>query len=196
LYLRDLPAADQLVDQRVIFRELHHLPATHQVDAAVADVGDEPAVAGDQQGRRRGPHPALVGLGLSPVIDGVAGRLDRVLQDGQDVLGAHGGVALGEALDGGAVAVHRVAEFMHRDIRRHLARGVAPHPVSDNEERQLLVDQEVVFVRFALSSDVRRGPEAQLHRGGPSFVPDSEPQVATTNQAPLVAARVPIRQTI
>ena len=43
--LRDAAAADQLVDQRVVLGELDDLAGAQHVDAAVADVGDEAAVA-------------------------------------------------------------------------------------------------------------------------------------------------------
>jgi hypothetical protein len=88
-----------------------------------------------------------------------------MLYQGQDVLGADLGVTLGVALDGVAAGVHGVAELVHRDVRGHLARGVAAHPVGHDEQGQLLVDQEVVLVDLALAPDVGSGPEAQLHVG-------------------------------
>ena len=86
--LGERAAPDQLVDQRVVLGELDHLAGAQHVDAAVADVGDEAAVAGDEQRRRGGPHAALLRLGLALVVDGLAGRLDRVLEQRQDVLRA------------------------------------------------------------------------------------------------------------
>ena len=45
LLARELAALDELVEDRVVFGDLLHVAAAHQVDAAVADVGDEARVA-------------------------------------------------------------------------------------------------------------------------------------------------------
>ena len=97
--LGDAAAPDELVDQRVVLGQLDHLAGAQHVDAAVADVGDEAAVARDEQGRGRRPHAPLLRLGLALVVDGLPGRLDGMLQEGQHILGADVGVALGVALD-------------------------------------------------------------------------------------------------
>ena len=184
--LGDLAAPDELVDQRVVLRELHHLAAPHQVDAAVTHVRDEAAIARDQQGGGGGAHAALVRLRLPAGVDGMARRLDGLLQDGEDLLWPHGGVALGEALDDVAIRVHRFAKFVDGDVGRHLTTGVPAHAISDDEQRQLLIDQEVVFVGLALSSDVGGGPEAQLHRQG-------VPLVSQTRNPWLLPRTVPHR---
>ena len=46
---REPAALEQLVDQRVILRQLVHRAAAHQVHARVADVREEAAAAGDEQ---------------------------------------------------------------------------------------------------------------------------------------------------
>ena len=157
--LGDAAALDELVDQRVVLGQLDHLPGAQHVDPAVADVGDERAVAGDQHGRAGGPHPALLRLGDPLVIDGLAGGLDGVLQHRQD-LGRRGlAVPLGVVLEQLTPRVSGVPELVHGQLGGHLARGMPAHPVGHHEERQLLVDEEVVLVRLALLPYVGGGPE-------------------------------------
>jgi hypothetical protein len=48
----------------------------------------------------------------------------------------------------------------HGDGARDLARRVAAHAVGDDEERELLVDEEVVLVVVADLADVGRSEEA------------------------------------
>jgi hypothetical protein len=150
--------ADQLIDQRVVFGELDDLAGAQEVDAAVADVGDKAAVAGDEQGGGGGPHPALLRFCLAFQVDGLAGALDRVLEEVEDGL-LRLTVALAEAFNCITPRVDGRAELVDRHLRGDLARGVAAHAVGDHEKRQLFVDEEVVLVGFTLLADVRRSPE-------------------------------------
>ena len=80
----------------------------------------------------------------------------------------------------------------HGDRARDLARGVAAHAVGDDEERELLVDEEVVLVVVADAADVGRGEEAdalvlvhrreRLHRGS-----ISKPEAGATAKPPHFA---------
>ena len=158
-FLGDAAAADQLVDQRVVLGELDDLAGAQHVDAAVADVGDEAAVARNQQGGRGRAHAALLGLGLALLVHGLAGGLDGGLEQRQEVLRADARVALRELVDRFAAGLDRVAELVHGELRRDLARGVAAHAVGDHEQRKLLVDEEIVLVDLALLADVGGGPE-------------------------------------
>ena len=117
-----------------------------------------------QQGRDGGPHAALVRLLLAPLEDGGAGRLDRLLEQRQDLLRCRTGASpLAKPSSSSLLGLDRVAKLVDGDVRGDLARGVPAHAVGDDEERELLVDEEVVLVVLALSPDVGRGPEAQLH---------------------------------
>jgi hypothetical protein len=62
-------------------------------------VGDEPAVAGDQQGRGGGPHAPLFRFGLALLVDRLTGRLDRFFEHRQDVLRADRRVTFRELID-------------------------------------------------------------------------------------------------
>ncbi len=67
---RDLAALDELVEQRVIFGELHDVRLAEQIDARVADVRDETVLADEHQRRAGRAHAALFGLGLAAPING------------------------------------------------------------------------------------------------------------------------------
>jgi hypothetical protein len=113
---RDLAVADELVDERVIFGELHRLPAAHHVDAAVADMGDEAALADEQEGRNRGAHAALLGLFLAAFEDGKTRGLHRVFKYAQHVVRGHARVVTRVGVDDVAPTVHRAAEFIDRHL--------------------------------------------------------------------------------
>src|SRR5262249_1161275 len=160
-------AADELVDQGVIFGELVGLALAHEVDARIADVGDEPTHAAGRASAREqgagGAHAALLRLGLGAVVDDAARVLHRVLEDLEDLHRRDRRVAAVEALDEVAVLVQAVAQLVDRERRRDLSRGVAAHAVGDDEQTELLVDEEVILVVVALAPDVRRGPVTKLH---------------------------------
>src|SRR6185295_17020430 len=121
----ELAAADQLVHQRVVLGQDVALVLAREVDPAVADVGDEAAqvvaAAGDEQHGGGGAHAALVGLGLGARVDRAARRLDRVLEDLEDLVALHARVIDAIAIDQIAAVVDRVADLVDRDRRRDLA---------------------------------------------------------------------------
>jgi hypothetical protein len=48
---------------------------------------------------------------------------------------------------------------MHGELRRDLARRMSAHAVGDDEQREFLVDEEIVLVDLAFPTDVGGGPE-------------------------------------
>ena len=155
----DLAAPHQLVDERVILGELVHLVLPQQIDARVAHVRDEAAIAGDEQRRRGRAHAALLGLGLAAVIDRRARRLHRVLHHRQDLLARVGVVLLGVPLDDVGVLAHHARHFVDSDLRRDLARSVSAHTIGDHEQVERGIDEVVVLVVVALPADVCCGEE-------------------------------------
>ena len=167
LLARQLPALDELVVDGVVLGDLLHLAAARQVDAAVAHVRDEALVAHDEERAQRRPHAALGGVDARLLVDLRAGALHRVLEQGDDVLrrdlaraGGAGGVVVEQLLLALDLLVHRA----DGDGARDLARGVAAHAVGDDEERELLVDEEVVLVVVADLADIGGGVEADGRR--------------------------------
>ena len=65
LLARELAALDELVEDGVVLGDLLDPAVAQQVDAAVADVGDEAVRADDEQRRERRAHAALAGVGLA-----------------------------------------------------------------------------------------------------------------------------------
>jgi hypothetical protein len=147
----------------VVFRDLLHAPAALEVDAAVADVHDEALLAEDEDRAERRPHAALGGIALGLVVDLRAGALDGVLAEGDDVFHrdlVRAGRARDVVFDERLLAPHLLVDGAHGDGAGDLARGVPAHAVGDDEERELLVDEEVVLVVVANLAHVRRGVEA------------------------------------
>ena len=118
---RELAAADELGDQRVVLGQLLELPFADQVGARVADVADRDAAVLDERDRHRRAHPRGGGVLRLPLVDAAVGLLDQVV----DPL-----LAAGEL--GGLVAQGR-----RREARGELARLGAAHPVGDREQRRL-----------------------------------------------------------
>ena len=108
--------ADELVDERVILGELLGAAVAHHVDAAVAHVPDEAALAEQQEGRDGGAHAAFVRLLLAPIEDGHARGLDRVLENPEHVVSGHAGLMTRIGIEDVASAVHRRANLGHRDL--------------------------------------------------------------------------------
>ena len=121
------------------------------------------------------PMPRLAGVGLRLFVDLRAGALHRVLEQGDDVLRrdlARAGRRRRVVVEQLLLALDLFVDGADGDRARDLARRVAAHPVGDDEERELLVDEEVVLVVVADLADVGRRVEtdgvAQPHlRFGP-----------------------------
>ena len=88
-----------------------------------------------------------------------------MLEHLEDLVRLHARVIDPVAVDQVAVVVDRVADLVDGDRRGDLAGGVTAHAVGDEEQPELLVDEEVVLIVRALSTDVGRGRERQLHLG-------------------------------
>src|SRR6185295_15977083 len=85
------------------------------------------------------------------------------LEDLEDLVALHSRMIDAVAVDQIAAVEHRVADLVDRDRRCDLAGGVSAHPVGDQEQPKLLVDEEVVLVVRALPTDISRRGERQLH---------------------------------
>jgi hypothetical protein len=64
------------------------------------------------------------------------------------------GAGLAEVLQHLAAGGELLPHHLDRALARHLARGVATHPVGDDEETELGIDRERVLVVLALPPDV------------------------------------------
>src|SRR5436190_2788273 len=120
LLARELAGLEQLVDERVILRQLLHLRVADEVGARVADVTERDVVVLDERDRDRRAHAGCVGVAARAVVDPAVRLLDQV----------------GDALLAAAVR----AGFLQRggrEARRDLARLRASHAVRDGEERRL-----------------------------------------------------------
>ena len=128
LLLGELAGLQQLVDERVILRQLLHLLAAHEVGARVADVPDRDGHPLDERDRHRRSHARGGGVGRGAVVDEAV----RLLDERVDPLRPLEPVG--------------VAGFERRggELRRDLAGLRAAHPVGDGEERRR--DDVVVLV--------------------------------------------------
>src|SRR5690606_768481 len=75
------------------------------------------------------------------------------------------------------LALHFLVERAHGERARHLAGGVAPHAVADDEEPELLVDEKVVLVVITLAAYVRQRGELGF-RANHAISENSEPRSA------------------
>src|SRR5450432_390023 len=162
LFATQLPALDELIEDRVVFGDLLDMPVAREINAAVADVRDEALVPHDHDRGERGAHSALVGVVARLFVDLRAGALHRVLDEGDDVfrrdLAGAGGARL-VVVEQLLLALDLVVHGAHGDRAGDLARGVTAHPVGDDEETELLVDEEVVLVVISHLADVCCGVE-------------------------------------
>src|SRR5450432_1060780 len=162
LFATQLPALDELIEDRVVFGDLLDMPVARDINAAVADVRDEALVPHDHDRGERGAHSALVGVVARLFVDLRAGALHRVLDEGDDVfrrdLAGAGGARL-VVVEQLLLALDLVVHGAHGDRAGDLARGVTAHPVGDDEETELLVDEEVVLVVISHLADVCCGVE-------------------------------------
>ena len=159
LLARELAALDELVEDGVIFGDLLDAAVAQQVDAAVADVGDEAVRAVDQERRERGAHAALLRVGAGLFVDLHAGALHRLLEQAED--GARGARLGRRGGDGVALLLELLVDDADRERAGDLAGGVAAHAVRHHEQAELAVDEEVVLVVIAQAPDVggRREPD-------------------------------------
>jgi hypothetical protein len=168
LVAAQLPAFDELVEDGVVLGDLLDLAGAHQVDAAVADVGDVAVGACDEEGGEGGAHAALARVGLGLLVDARARPLHGELEEGEDLL-AGPAARLGRVLlDDVALLLHLFVDDADGERARDLPGGVAAHAVGDDDERELLVDEEVVLVVIAQAADVGGGVKpdvfGQAHR--------------------------------
>ncbi len=145
--LRDAPAPDELVDERVVFGELVHLPAPQHVHAAVPHVRDEAAVADDEQRRRRRPHAALLRAPAARACRSVCPAVCTACSMSVRISCGRTLVAWSARSDRRRRVPRRrrCGTRARQGARSHLARRVPAHSVRDDEEGELLVDEKVVL---------------------------------------------------
>jgi hypothetical protein len=133
---RDLPAALELGDQRVVARQLLELSVAQPVGAAVADVPEADLVPGDLGRGDRRAHAAVGVVRNGEVVDAPVG----LAQDARQLrLGRLAGVAL-------------PLERVGRHRRGDLPSARTAHPVGDREEGR--VEHKGVLVDAALAPHV------------------------------------------
>jgi hypothetical protein len=116
----ELPAADELRDERVVVRELLELAVAEDVGARVADVAENDAAVLDQRYRHGRTHSGHVRVAAGTLVDAAV----RLLHQGDDPLGA--GAVDVVLLQGGRC-----------EARCDLTRARAAHAVRDCEQRRL-----------------------------------------------------------
>jgi len=121
-------------------------------------VGDEAVRARHEQRGERRAHAALRGVALRFLVDAWAGPEDRRLHERLDLARR---VTRGLARRVGAhqllSALDVLVDEAHGERARHLACCVSTHPVGDDEELQLAIDEVVVLVVVANAPDVGPG---------------------------------------
>jgi hypothetical protein len=143
---RDLPAAHELPDERVVLGELAELAVAVEVRPRIADVPEPDDPVLDQRDRHRRAHPRRLGVVRLALVDAAV----RLLDQRDD-----------EALARGVV-VRLLAKRLDGEAGRDLAGVCAAHSVRDGEERRR--DDERVLVVPALPPGVRHpGVAAEIH---------------------------------
>src|SRR5436305_10099417 len=140
---RELAAADELGDERVVLGHLLELAVANQVGPRVADVAEGDRVALDERDGHRRPHSGCRRVLARALIDAPVRLLDQ-LRDA--ALAAAGGAFV-------------LAHGAGGEARRELAGLRAAHAVGDRKERRR--DDVLVLVSPALLAGVRA--VADLH---------------------------------
>lgn len=128
---------------------------SNQIGAAVAQVGEIHAPTAAQTQDDRGSHALRVGVGIAFVKDQIVG--------GQN--GASDRLANFARL---REVVREMGQFSRDDVDGELAgslpRGLPPHAVGDDEERNVSIDEDAVLVVFPHRTDGTHGADAQAER--------------------------------
>jgi hypothetical protein len=139
------------------------LALAHPVDPRVTDVADVRLVAGDQARHDRGAHALVADVAARGLEDPQVGELDRahqaVLDIGQRPVHL---VGPGDVLVL-AGALVELPDGLGGHLGGDLARGVAPHPVGDDEQLFVLDQREVILVVGPFHPHVGLGGVADLH---------------------------------
>lgn len=162
---------DLSLNPGMVRAELLQTPGTESVQPAIADMPEaEPTIRRDQAGSERCPHPAG-----SRTLDAGA---DYLLLRSEKPLAQH--IA---KISLPLPSVGRAGEDLSRGFRgkraRDLSRRVPTHPIRDQEDATVRIDEERVLISFADTTDVtcsRRLP-ANLH-GPPGSTEGSRRAVA------------------
>ena len=175
---RQLALAAQLLDQRVVARQLAQLAVAEEVRAAVADVHDADLVARDQRAGERRAHAAAARV-LARELEDAAVRLVREPR---------------ELLLRAAVA-ELLVERVRGDPRGDLAGLRAAHAVGDHVHRRARVVGVLVRVALAAGVGARRLLDDPQHEAHPNL--RLVPELGVADPDPVVGAqqlRAPTRR--
>ena len=153
LCLGDLAGFHHAGDQRVVVGELAERARTHQVGAAVPDVGQAELAALVDRGRQGGTHAGDGRVFLRTLEHGAVGLLDL----------------LGERA---LVAVEELFDRVQGQVGGDLAALVPAHAVGDRVERGL--HQVGILVALPNPADVGGDPDVDPHRRSSTTVVPSE----------------------
>jgi hypothetical protein len=109
----------------VVERELMHLVASHAIDAAVANVGNQYSLRQQHQRARGGAHVAEVDVDAAATVDlGVRFRNGAQQRFRRAEIG---------------VLVKQVRDAFHRELAGQFAASVSPHAVGHDEHMPALL---------------------------------------------------------
>jgi len=120
----------------VVLGQLHCLVLPHHIDPAVADMGDERARSSVQRADKW-CHAAFLAFLLPAFEDGHTSLLRGVSNGAEDVLRCDAFLVRVYASSRSLRASSALRKSVTAICDATLARGVAAHPVSDDEKRQL-----------------------------------------------------------
>ena len=168
----ELTGLDELIDERLIPRQLNELAVAHQVSARVSHLREEQVVVHQRCRGDRGPHAAARAIELGLLEDPEARRFDTANEATRQLVALQG-LRIVQALD------HLLVEDVHRELAGDLTGRGAAHSVADGKERPVLAhvpgairlqqsartageigDEEVVLVVLADLSGHRCGRTA------------------------------------
>ena len=149
---------EQLRRDGLVLAELVNSVSPGHIEAAVADVGHDPARACDQEERQGAAHALLGRVLLSGAVNGGVGRVDCSLDQGHQLAGRDlspldAGQELSRSADGagGRADCHG---------RGHVARAVSAHSVRHEVEPELVVSDPAVLVVGSLLPNVGESDSA------------------------------------
>jgi hypothetical protein len=177
LFLGELARFDQLVDERLIARDLRQIAVSEDVGSAVADLSEKQPIVDQSGDRRRRAHATPRAIGPGFTEDAHAGVLDRAHQAPRQIFPVARRLGLGEA----------IIDDVDRESARHLARSGATHAVANAEYGARLAehvglaglelarlagqvrDEEVVLVVLTHLPDICLAEDSHLDDGGLLF---------------------------
>src|SRR5438128_2064539 len=149
----------------MVLGELPDLPVADQIGTAVADMSDDGLVAMHEQRNASGPHPRQLRMLAAGAEHRGASAFDGLPQRAGERRFRQRGLRGERIVD----AQFRGDQFLFDGLDRQPAGGLAArvpaHPVADDVEADVLVDEEAVLVVIALHADVGAGRAAVPRHG-------------------------------